>query len=132
LGDDFNSLYNDIGKSSPILLRLPYYFCRHGDIRLGISIEGVSGVKKLGSLVAVLAVLGMFYFALPRLSPANLHTGEGLFSLAWLVLAGCVLIGHGLELRKIRGRKKKMAIVSLRPPKTLGHTPNRERQRDLR
>jgi len=89
-------------------------------------------VKKLWSLVAILSVLGMVYFALPELSPANLHTGEGLFSLAWLVLAGFALIGHGLELRKTRGRKKKMAQVALRPLKRFDQHSLRERQRGMR
>jgi|GEM_PF-2240618 len=99
---------------------------------MSIPIQGVSGVQKLWSIVALLSVIGMFTIALPRLSPASLYTGEGLFSLAWLVLAGGVLISHGLELRKRRGHKKRVATVSLRPPKTIGQVQQNERQQRTR
>lgn len=75
-------------------------------------------VRKVWSFVGALSVLGLVFVALPQLPALSLTRWDGVFSLAWLLLASCVLVGHSRELFRVRPRKKRnVAIVSLRPPR---------------
>ncbi|MBS3949544.1 MAG: hypothetical protein KGZ53_02595, partial [Peptococcaceae bacterium] len=64
-------------------------------------------MRKLWSFIAILAVFGMLIIALPQLPSISFTRADGLFSVFWLVLAGCVMAGQSQELR--RKRKKRSA-----------------------
>jgi hypothetical protein len=78
------------------------------------SSHGVDTVKKAWSLAAVAVLAGMVLYAVPRLPEIHFTGWEGLFSIAWLGLAGCVAAGH---IRQLRLPGKKYATIKMRKPK---------------
>ena len=80
-------------------------------------------LRKVWSFVAILAVLGMLFIALPHLPSMSFTTWDGVFSVAWLGLAGCVIAGQSLELR--RKRKRPAAKLPLRQPKPITYRRTR-------
>lgn len=75
-------------------------------------------VRKIWAFVGTLSVFGLVFIALPQLPTLSLSRWDGLFSVAWLLLASLIFMGHGTELLKTRPKKKRnVATVSLRPPR---------------
>lgn len=80
-------------------------------------------MRRFWSFMAILTVLGLVFIALPQLPYLSFTKMDGVFSILWLFMAGCAILGHAGELRK--RPKKRTAQYKLREPKV----PNRTRVR---
>lgn len=82
-------------------------------------------MKKAWSTVALVVLIGMLLYAFPKLPEISLTGWDGLFSVAWLGLAGCVAVAHVRRLKM--PKRQKYATMKMRKPKKIVHKQQRLR-----